>query len=99
MVIVKCEAQCAQTPSTAARVDVDERLDLARCAVLHAFMIAAASALAAIIVTVCALMVIVDTEHRVRPERIDPRTHWIWRARGRAIEWAIERAKEVLPGM
>ena len=57
------------------------------------FMIAAASALAAILVTVCALMMIVDTQHRVRATRIDARKHWVWRARGRATDWVAEKLK------
>jgi hypothetical protein len=68
----------------------------ARLQMVIMFMIAAASALAAIIVTVCSLMIIVDGEHRVRPSRIDPREHWVWRARGRATHWVAERVKGVV---
>ena len=44
------------------------------------FMISASTALAAIATTVVTLSVVVDSEHRVRPDRIDVKEHAIWRA-------------------
>lgn len=45
------------------------------------FMISASTALAAIVTTVVTLSVVVDNEHRVRPDRVDVREHAIWRGR------------------
>ena len=45
------------------------------------FMISASTALAAIVTTVVTLSVVVDNEHRVRPDRVDVKEHAIWRAR------------------
>ncbi|KAG9314935.1 hypothetical protein JVU11DRAFT_4043 [Chiua virens] len=43
------------------------------------FMISASTALAAIATTVVTLSVVVDNEHRVRPDRVDVKEHVIWR--------------------
>ncbi|KAH8112735.1 UPF0014-domain-containing protein [Phellopilus nigrolimitatus] len=64
----------------------------ARLQMVIMFMIAAASALAAILVTGAALATVVDGEHRVRPERVDSAAHWVWRGRARAWAWAKARA-------
>ncbi|KAI5119652.1 hypothetical protein M0805_009013 [Coniferiporia weirii] len=53
----------------------------ARLQMVIMFMIAAASALAAIMVTGAALATVVDGEHRVRAARVDARAHWVWRGR------------------
>ena len=45
------------------------------------FMISACTALAAIVTTVVTLGIVVDNEHRVRPDRVDVNEHVIWRAR------------------
>jgi hypothetical protein len=45
------------------------------------FMISASTALASIVTTIIALAMVVDGEHRVRPDRIDGRKHAIWRGR------------------
>ena len=66
----------------------------ARLQMVIMFMIAASSALTAIFVTVAALATVVDSEHRVRVSRVDPRKHWIWRARERAGEWATRKVEE-----
>ena len=68
----------------------------ARLQMVIMFMIAASSALAAILVTVAALAIVVDSEHRIRVGRVDPRKHWVWRARGRAASWCVRKAKEGL---
>ena len=49
------------------------------------FMISASTALAAIVTTVITLSVVVDNEHRLRPDRVDVQEHTIWRAR----KWLI----------
>ncbi|KIJ67119.1 hypothetical protein HYDPIDRAFT_109132 [Hydnomerulius pinastri MD-312] len=45
------------------------------------FMISASTALASIVTTVITLAIVVDNEHRVRPDRVDVKEHVIWRAR------------------
>ena len=74
----------------------------ARLQMVIMFMIAAAGALSSILVTVLALGVVVDSEHRVRAERIDPRPHWVWRGRsalgkkaGALLEAAVDKVKNV----
>ena len=59
------------------------------------FMISSSTALASIITTVLALGMVVDTEHRVRSDRIDAREHAIWRARS----WLARKVAERLSGM
>ncbi|KAF8554434.1 hypothetical protein OG21DRAFT_1060377 [Imleria badia] len=49
------------------------------------FMISASTALAAIVTTVITLSVVVDNEHRIRPDRVDVQEHTIWRA----SNWAV----------
>ena len=71
----------------------------ARLQMVIMFMIAAASALAAILVTVAALATIVDRQHRVRPERVDSRSHWVWRLRGKAWVWVITKVRKVVVRM
>jgi len=43
------------------------------------FMIAASTALASMLVTILALMIVVDSEHRIMDDKIDSRMHWVWR--------------------
>ncbi|KAL5526352.1 hypothetical protein ACEPAF_8075 [Sanghuangporus sanghuang] len=71
----------------------------ARLQMVIMFMIAASSALAAILVTVAALAIIVDSEHRIRVNRVDPRKHWVWRTRERATSWCVVKVKEGLDKM
>jgi hypothetical protein len=54
------------------------------------FMISASTALSAIFTTVFALGMVVDSEHRVRSDRIDERPHAVWRGR----DWLIRRIIE-----
>ncbi|KAF8895980.1 hypothetical protein BD779DRAFT_1493285 [Infundibulicybe gibba] len=51
------------------------------------FMISASTALASICTTFFAIGVVVDGEHRVRPDRVDEQKHIVWRAR----EWLVNR--------
>ncbi|OCB91960.1 UPF0014-domain-containing protein [Sanghuangporus baumii] len=71
----------------------------ARLQMVIMFMIAASSALAAILVTVAALAIVVDSEHRIRVNRVDPRKHWVWRTRERATSWCVVKVKEGLDKM
>jgi len=57
----------------------------ARLQMVIMFMISSCTALSSIVTTVLALSIVVDAEHRVRPDRIDKRKHVVWRARDRAI--------------
>lgn len=59
------------------------------------FMINAATALASIVATVLALRVVVDSEHRVRTDKIDDRKAPIWRAKDRAVGSVVNGAKFV----
>lgn len=57
------------------------------------FMINAVATLSSISVTAFALSIIVDGEHRVRPDRIDERPHAVYRARSwvaHKIEHSLE---------
>ncbi|EJD07030.1 UPF0014-domain-containing protein [Fomitiporia mediterranea MF3/22] len=71
----------------------------ARLQMVIMFMIAAASALAAILVTVVALGTVVDDEQRVRAGRVDVRKHWVWRMRERGWEWGVGKVKGIGEGM
>lgn len=61
----------------------------ARLQMVIMFMIAAATALASMLVTCFTLMVVVDSEHRIRNDRIDGRKHALWRARDHCGEVVI----------
>lgn len=50
------------------------------------FMINASTALAAIMATAFALLVIVDSESRLRLDRVDDEEAWVWQVRDKAIE-------------
>ena len=58
------------------------------------FMISSSTALSSIITTVLALGVVVDGEHRVRPDRIDKRKHLVWRARDRLVNSIIGKVQD-----
>lgn len=67
-----------------------------RCTVVViVFLINAATALASIVATVLTLRVVVDSEHRVRADKIDDRKATIWRARDKAVGSVVDRAKVV----
>ncbi|KAL4066846.1 hypothetical protein V8B97DRAFT_2022639 [Scleroderma yunnanense] len=51
------------------------------------FMLSASTALASIVTTVSCLATVVDSEHRVRPDRVDVRQYTIWRAR----DWLVDK--------
>lgn len=53
----------------------------ARLQMVIMFMISSSTALASIVTTALALIVVVDSEHRVRSDRIDVRPHAVYRAR------------------
>ncbi|KAI0833562.1 UPF0014-domain-containing protein [Trametes gibbosa] len=57
----------------------------ARLQMVIMFMISSCTALSSIVVTILALGVVVDSEHRVRTDRIDTREHAIYRGR----DWVI----------
>ena len=59
------------------------------------FMITAATALASIVATVLALRVVVDSEHRVRTDKIDDRKAKVWQVKDRAVGSVVERARFV----
>ena len=65
----------------------------ARLQMVIMFMISSSTALSSIIVTVITLGIVVDSEHRVRLDRIDTRQHAVWRARNWVASKAIEGAK------
>ena len=65
----------------------------ARLQMVIMFMIAAATALASMLVTCFTLMVVVDSEHRIRNDRIDGRKHALWRVRDHYGEVAIASLK------
>lgn len=65
----------------------------ARLQMVIMFMISASTALASISTTILALSVVVDTEHRVRTDRLDKRPHAIWRGRDRLLRRLAEAAK------
>lgn len=65
----------------------------ARLQMVIIFMISASTTLASITTTILALSVVVDTEQRVRTDRIDKRPHAVWRARDRLLRRLAEAAK------
>ncbi|KAH9831651.1 UPF0014-domain-containing protein [Rhodofomes roseus] len=65
----------------------------ARLQMVIMFMISSCTALSSIATTILALGVIVDNEHRVRPDRIDVRPHAVWRARNYVVGRVVEKAK------
>ncbi|KAI0080927.1 UPF0014-domain-containing protein [Panus rudis PR-1116 ss-1] len=67
----------------------------ARLQMVIMFMISSCTALSSIFTTVLALSTVVDTEHRVRIDRIDNRPHAIWRGRNWLVEKIAEGAKSM----
>jgi hypothetical protein len=63
------------------------------------FLINAATALASIVATVLALRVVVDSEHRVRTDKMDDRKATIWRAKDRAVGSVVDGVKLVGRGL
>ena len=66
----------------------------ARLQMVIMFMISSSTALASIVTTILALGVVVDSEHRVRTDRIDVRPHAVWRAR----TWVVNKIVEGVRG-
>ncbi|KAG9314936.1 UPF0014-domain-containing protein [Chiua virens] len=60
------------------------------------FMISASTALAAIATTIATLFVVVDSEHRVRPDRVDVKEHVIWRGRNRVFAQIVREVKALV---
>lgn len=54
-------------------------------AVVIMFSITASTALGSIISTILCLGVVIDSQHRIRDDRIDSREHLIWRTRDRIV--------------
>ncbi|CAL1717221.1 unnamed protein product [Somion occarium] len=65
----------------------------ARLQMVIMFMISSCTALSSFVTTVLALGVVVDSEHRVRIDRIDSREHAVWRARNWVVSKIVEGAK------
>ncbi|OBZ66192.1 hypothetical protein A0H81_13800 [Grifola frondosa] len=65
----------------------------ARLQMVIMFMISSSTALASIATTILALGVTVDSEHRVRTDRIDTREHAVWRARSWLVNKTVEKIK------
>lgn len=65
----------------------------ARLQMVIMFMISSCTALSSIVTTVLALNIVVDTEHRIRTDRIDDRPHAIWRARNWLWEKTVSGLK------
>lgn len=57
------------------------------------FMISSASALSSMMVTIFALMIVTDSGHRIRSEKVDTRQHAMWRARDKGWSWVVMGAK------
>jgi len=57
------------------------------------FMINASTALAAIVATVLALIVVVDGESRLRLDRVDEDKAWVWQVRDKAIGGVVHGAE------
>jgi len=67
-------------------IDVEQA---ARLQMIIMFMISASNALSCIVATHLALMVCIDSEHRIRLDRIDTRPHWLCRAISSTIEAVV----------
>ncbi|KAG6856268.1 hypothetical protein H0H87_005953 [Tephrocybe sp. NHM501043] len=73
----------------------------ARLQMIIMFMISSATALASFFTAIAVIAVTVDSEHRVRPDRIENRDLWVWRARAwlgqqivSSVKGAVEKLKE-----
>lgn len=67
----------------------------ARLQMVIMFMISSCTALSSIVTTILALGVVVDTEHRVRADRIDTRQHAVYRARNWVVSQIAGAVKNV----
>ena len=67
----------------------------ARLQMVIMFMISASTALSSIVTTLLALGIVVDSEHRVRVDRIDTRQHVVWRAQ----KLVLSKVAEMITGM
>jgi len=65
----------------------------AKLQIVIMFMISASAALASIVTTVGTLVMMVDNEHCVCPDRVDVREHTIWRARHWLVSGAVSGIK------
>lgn len=68
----------------------------ARLQMVIMFMISASTALASIITTITTLAVVVDSEDRLRPDRVDVREHPVWRARNWLFSRAVDGVKRTV---
>lgn len=59
------------------------------------FCISASTAFGTILAVILCLMILVDSEHRVRGERIDPTKHSIWKRRDEIMKTVREAVVEV----
>ncbi|KAG6850425.1 hypothetical protein C0991_010399, partial [Blastosporella zonata] len=73
----------------------------ARLQMIIMFMISSATALASFFSAIAAITVTVDADHRVRPDRINNRDLWVWRARSwvgkkivSSVKGAVEKIKD-----
>jgi Uncharacterised protein family (UPF0014) len=71
----------------------------ARLQMIIMFMIAASSALSCITATCFALSVCVDSEHRIRGDRIDLRPHVLRRASSGALQMVIGTTRSAWSGL
>ena len=55
------------------------------------FCHSASTALGSIIATVLCLRVVIDSQHRIRDERVDSRKHVIWRTRDKIVNGIVVR--------
>jgi hypothetical protein len=58
----------------------------ARLQIIIMFMISASTTLASIFTTFSAITVTVDSQHRIRADRIDEKKHAVWRAWDKGVE-------------
>ncbi|KAG1841032.1 hypothetical protein DFJ58DRAFT_809361 [Suillus subalutaceus] len=68
----------------------------ARLQMVIMFMISASTALASIITTIATLAVVVDSEDRLRADRVDVREHPVWRARNWLFSRAVDGVKRTV---
>ena len=59
------------------------------------FCISASTALGSIISTVLCLGVVIDSQHRIRDDRIDSRQHVIWRTRDKIVTSVMANVSEL----
>lgn len=68
----------------------------ARLQMVIMFMTSASTALASFITTIITLAVVVDSEDRLRPDRVDVREHPVWRARNWLFSRALDGVKRAV---